>query len=210
MFNLPLDVRVRFVYSAIADGYCHVTLTNVNWTQGKLRRGEYPTLTTLESDLKRLVFNNKNYYPKNSPIWLDAERVRKITSDFMHKNNPAYQDPGYVAFPTPLPGETFHQDRNPSETRDASPTASPSPKRKRMRTRSPLRQPSEEQEAEWEPEPDPGPEQDPEPEPAKADSRVISPAMTALIDSKPSLAGKTFQEAQEIIVTEMIDLHDEE
>ncbi|KAI9886202.1 MAG: hypothetical protein M1823_001998 [Watsoniomyces obsoletus] len=179
--------------------------------EAKLRDLQYPTLTTLESDLKRLVFNNKSYYPKNSAMWLDAERVRKITSDFMHKNNPAYRDPRYVAFPTPLPNEENIDpdhapdrapDHAPSEATEKSPSASPSPMRKRMRTRSPSHQSSKE--AEWEP--DPGPV----PEPTGAKAPDISPAMAAMVAAKPSLAGKTFQAAQETIISEMIDLHNDQ
>lgn len=34
---------------------------------------------------------------------MDAERIRKMTSNYMVKANPAYKDPNYVAFATPLP-----------------------------------------------------------------------------------------------------------
>lgn len=69
----------------------------------KLKRGEFPTLTTLESYLKRMVQNAKEYNQKGSQVYEDAERVRKAVSNFMVKTNPAYQSGTYTAFPTPYP-----------------------------------------------------------------------------------------------------------
>lgn len=72
----------------------------------KLKRGEFPTMTTLESYFKRMVSNAKEYNEKGSEIHDDAERLRKAMNTFMVANNPAYKtDPDYVAFPTPLPAE---------------------------------------------------------------------------------------------------------
>lgn len=70
-----------------------------------MKRHEYPTLTALESDLKRMISNAKTYNQKSSQVFADAERIRKILSNNMPKINPAYKDPKYVAFPTPLPDE---------------------------------------------------------------------------------------------------------
>ena len=71
----------------------------------KLKRREFPNLTSLESYCKRMISNAKEYNQKGSEIYDDAERIRKALSNFMTKNNPAYKKPGYVAFPTPLPTE---------------------------------------------------------------------------------------------------------
>lgn len=73
--------------------------------QNKLNNYEYPTVTALESDLKRMVSNAKFYNDKSSLIFADAERIRKILSNNMPKINPAYKNPKYVAFPTPLPNK---------------------------------------------------------------------------------------------------------
>lgn len=62
-------------------------------------------MTTLESDVKRLVANAKSYNEKTSELFADAERIRKMCCNFMTRHNPAYKDPKYVAFPTPLPEE---------------------------------------------------------------------------------------------------------
>ena len=58
----------------------------------------------LESDLKRLVQNAKEFNSTKSEVYEDAERIRKALSNFMPKHNPAYLDPAYRAYPTPLSG----------------------------------------------------------------------------------------------------------
>lgn len=73
--------------------------------QDKLTQGQYRTITEIESDVKRMVANAKFYNDDKSIIYGDAERIRKLLSNFMLRNNPAYKNPDYVAFPTPIPGE---------------------------------------------------------------------------------------------------------
>lgn len=53
-----------------------------------------------------MVSNAKFYNEKTSVIFADAERIRKILTSSMPKLNPAYKDPNYAPFPTPLPRET--------------------------------------------------------------------------------------------------------
>ena len=53
-----------------------------------------------------MVSNAKFYNEKSSVIFADAERIRKILTSSMPKLNPAYKDPKYVPFPTPLPTTT--------------------------------------------------------------------------------------------------------
>jgi len=76
---------------------------SINIVEAKLKNGEYATMTALESDLKRMVQNAKDYNSSKSDIFEDAERIRKALSNFMPKHNPAYQDPDYRAIPTPIP-----------------------------------------------------------------------------------------------------------
>ncbi|CAK7268709.1 hypothetical protein SEPCBS119000_003199 [Sporothrix epigloea] len=72
----------------------------------KLERGDFATLSELESFIKRMVLNAKEFYAKSSQQYEDAERVRKSTSNFMVKHNPAYKlIHGYSAVPTPIPDE---------------------------------------------------------------------------------------------------------
>jgi hypothetical protein len=75
----------------------------INGIEEKLKRGEFPTLTSLESYFKRMVANAKDYNEKESLIHQDAERIRKALSNYMTKHNPAYQIQGYQAVPTPIP-----------------------------------------------------------------------------------------------------------
>ncbi|KAI0598984.1 Bromodomain-containing protein [Biscogniauxia sp. FL1348] len=69
----------------------------------KLKNRQYPTLSTLESDFKRLVSNVKETNDRTSVIFGDAERIRKAVSNLMVKQNPAYKLGNYQAVATPLP-----------------------------------------------------------------------------------------------------------
>ena len=61
-------------------------------------------MTTIESDFKRLVQNAKDYNEPESLIYEDAEKIRKLVFNFMKQNNLAYrEDSNYSSFPTPLP-----------------------------------------------------------------------------------------------------------
>ncbi|KAJ6442831.1 polybromo-1 [Purpureocillium lavendulum] len=71
----------------------------------KLNNGEFKTLAQLESYFKRMICNAKEFYPRSSSNFDDAERVRKALSNYMTKTNPAYGTRGYQAQPTPLPPE---------------------------------------------------------------------------------------------------------
>lgn len=71
----------------------------------KLNNHEFETLAELESYAKRMISNAKEFYPRSSTLFDDAERLRKALSNYMTKNNPAYNTRGYQAFPTPLPPE---------------------------------------------------------------------------------------------------------
>lgn len=70
----------------------------------RLIRHEFENLSELESWLKRMVTNAKEYYNKNTQTFEDAERVRKATSNWMVKFNPAYKKiDNYAATPIPIP-----------------------------------------------------------------------------------------------------------
>lgn len=76
---------------------------SLNIVENKLMNGDYDTMEKLESDLKRMVQNAKDYNSSKSEVFEDAERIRKALSNFMPKHNPAYQNPDYRAYPTPIP-----------------------------------------------------------------------------------------------------------
>lgn len=69
----------------------------------KLNNREFKDLAELESYFKRMIANAKEFYPRSSSTFDDAERVRKAVSNYMTKTNPAYNIRGYSALPTPLP-----------------------------------------------------------------------------------------------------------
>ncbi|KAG6148639.1 hypothetical protein E4U28_003760 [Claviceps purpurea] len=76
----------------------------------KLNDGKLTTLAQLEGYFKRMIANAKEFYPRSSTVFDDAERVRKALSNYMTKNNPAYQTRGYQAVATPLPPENAEED----------------------------------------------------------------------------------------------------
>lgn len=81
----------------------------------KLKGSRYSTLSSLESDFKRLVSNAKETNDRNSTIFGDAERVRKAVSNLMVKHNPAYKAGNYQAVPTPLPPTPEPEDEDDDE-----------------------------------------------------------------------------------------------
>lgn len=68
-----------------------------------MKRHGYANLSLVESDVKRMVANAKQYNDDASSVYQDAERIRKLLSNFMTKHNPAYKDASYQALPTPIP-----------------------------------------------------------------------------------------------------------
>lgn len=109
--------------------------------EDKLKRNLYPTMTTVESDFKRMIQNAKDYNDPKSEIYEDAERIRKLVFNFMKKENPEYtHNPDYTSFATPIPQANgvngihpppavqAHADRKMSEEtrRSAAPSSKPS------------------------------------------------------------------------------------
>jgi hypothetical protein len=151
--------------------------------EGKLNRHEFPDLTSLESYFKRMISNAKEYNEKGSEIADDAERFRKALSNFMVKNNPAYKTPGYVAFPTPIPGTPL-PDQIDSAGSDADADGEPDNEveSQALAKRKPSR-------------------------PKSLTAQVRASSSTPLSDahySGVSFAGLTFQQAQEKLVEELM------
>lgn len=73
----------------------------------KLQSQEFRNMSELESYFKRMVTNAKEFYPKNSEVFEDAERVRKALSNYMTKTNPAYKLlPNYSCQAAPIPEDS--------------------------------------------------------------------------------------------------------
>lgn len=81
----------------------------------KLNNGEFENLAELESLFKRMISNAKEFYPRSSTTFDDAERIRKALSNYMTKTNPAYHQRGYQAMPTPLPPEDGEEEEAQGE-----------------------------------------------------------------------------------------------
>ena len=84
-------------------------------------------MTGLESDLKRLIQNAKDFNATSSKIYEDAERIRKALSNFMPKHNPAYNDKDYRAAPTPLPQDGSSDEASQQNTADVLAKTAPEP-----------------------------------------------------------------------------------
>lgn len=101
--------------------------------ESKLKKKEFPNLSALESYLKRMCQNAKEYNQKGSQVSDDAERIRRAVSNFMVKNNPAYKVKGYVAQPTPFPEDEEDDEEEKSESEAEE--EEPAPKKKGRATK---------------------------------------------------------------------------
>lgn len=93
---------------------------SLNIIEERLKARRYDNMEKLESDLKRLVQNAKEYNDSKSEVFADAERIRKALSNFMPKHNPAYANPEYRAVPTPIPQAVLDRLRESSVSTSTS------------------------------------------------------------------------------------------
>lgn len=160
-------------------------------------------MTSLESDFRRMISNAKSFNIKASQVSSDAEKIRKMVQVFMIENNPAYKTPGYQPAATPIPEKS----------------SKPSPKEEELSEVEADREAKKEQET------------GPEPEGAgnglrssrRSGRAIVSPAVTASDNREGSStpaaldaagAGESFekntlQQAQDKIITEMMNLTDD-
>ncbi|KAH0559974.1 hypothetical protein GP486_003504 [Trichoglossum hirsutum] len=154
----------------------------------KLTHREYPTLSTLEGDFKRLISNAKAYNSKTSEVFSDAEKVRKMLSDFMRKNNPAYANPNHVTHPTAMPEKPTKAERGVDP--DGAIEADGGRGKRRIASARPSNRKS------------------------AVNGEIAVPTVVEKNtkgSSKPNgFEGKTFQDAQKIILAEMMSLKDSE
>ncbi|KAL8707436.1 MAG: hypothetical protein Q9220_007524 [cf. Caloplaca sp. 1 TL-2023] len=163
---------------------------SLNIIEAKLNNHEYPTMTTVESDLRRMILNAKSFNEKSSAIFSDAEKIRKAVSNFMVDNNPAYHSGDYKPFPTPVPEDW--QERLPKEKKveeaESDPKSEVDLSGEGMTTRRASSA-------------------------ATGQSNVrtsATPAVPEIDGIGESFDGDTFQKAQEKIVAEMLELTNEE
>ncbi|SCN72749.1 uncharacterized protein FFM5_00496 [Fusarium fujikuroi] len=94
---------------------------SLSMIEQKLNDGEFENLSELEGYFKRMISNAKEFYPRGTEIYEDAERLRKAVSNYMTKKNPAYHVRGYQAVPTPFPDdddEEANEDNEDEEMND--------------------------------------------------------------------------------------------
>ena len=181
--------------------------------QGKLYRREYPTVTPVESDLRRMVGNAKSFNQKSSEIFSDAEKIRKAIVAFMTQNNPAYKDPNYTPAPTPVP--EGWQDRLEEQDEPSGTDAEGETDQDALSKQAPEEvsiEISKEASEEVLEKPD-LPAQVKDPLPVKASDKRRATSTPGVLDADgagESFEGDTFQQAQEKIVTEMINLKNDE
>lgn len=189
---MPIAIDTIEVCPSLVHVYALVTFRLLIYVQNKLNNGEYASLAQVESDCKRLVNNAKAYNDKNSVIYQDAERLRKTASNWMVKHNPAYRDGNYVATATPIPGEDNSTPSRPLPRIMATPRTAHTPATpatietvERPRRAAAIAASAT-------------------PAPSKL-RQSASAALQDDDDSSADYAGKTFQQAQEQIVREIID-----
>lgn len=159
--------------------------------QDKLRGGEYATLAQLEADCKRMVTNAKSYFARGENTFEDAERLRKTASNWMTKNNPAYKlIRNYQAVATPVPGEESATPARPAPRPISTPKATPPTPDTTDRPRRAAAPQST--------------------TPAPSKLRHSVPAPVTETSGSKDYEGKSFQQAQEQIISDLIDYVDPE
>lgn len=155
----------------------------------KLRDNVYSTVTEIESDFKRMVQNAKDYNTSGSEIFEDAERIRKLVYNYMKVNNPAYTtDPNYTSFATPIPQNGASAVNGNAMNGRSS--ATPAQQRKSTAAASS--------------------------EPPDRKASVAPSATTGDAgdwgenESGVDFAGKSFQQAQQMIIRELLEYTDDE
>ena len=140
-----------------------------------------------------MVSNAKSYNERQSDIFSDAEKIRKKVIKLMQDINPAYKDPEYKGFPTAIESQDEETNNDDGDIEDDRETGSEEVTEQLTRggRRSLV---------------------------ARASSAAVTsdirrasstPAVQAAEGAGESFEGNTFQQAQEKIMTEMIDLKDE-
>ena len=154
-------------------------------------------MSALEGDLRRMISNAKSFNDKKSKVFSDAEKIRKILSRTMEERNPAYGTPNFEPYTTPVP-ENWREklekpEKKASEDLDAEgdddPDTVPETKTPSKRTRLVTHVGSSS---------------------AVTNRRASStPAVQDAEGAFQGFEGNTFQEAQEKIMTELLNYKDD-
>jgi hypothetical protein len=165
----------------------------------KVKNNEYPTVSAIESDLKRMVQNAKEFNDSKSVIFEDAERIRKLVFNFMKVNNPEYKEnPGYTAVPTPIPNAAaapVQNGRHSLKTENEVPE--PAPTKVKLKPSSVARSSEADRKSSVAPSAATGEDEGEDDEDEGEASNDID------------FTGKTFQEAQQMIISYMLRYTDD-
>ncbi|KAI9835723.1 MAG: hypothetical protein M1819_001900 [Sarea resinae] len=166
--SLPDKKQMPEYYKAISDPIA------IDAIEARLDRKGYQTLTDFENDVKRMFLNAKSYNQRGSEIWDDAERIRKMLSNFMAKQKPTNGE-GLDGVVETAPAD--NADGNESESR--------------LRRKA-------------------NPERQTPSKPVNGRRTAAAPVSRYEVGTAEDFNGKTFQEAQEMIVADLINLKDDD
>ncbi|KAK3179044.1 hypothetical protein OEA41_001183 [Lepraria neglecta] len=143
--------------------------------------------------MARMIRNAKSFNEKRSQVFCDSEKVRKILSRFMEEHNPAYKSSDYTAYTTPVPPDRQEnireqkvaQAQNAQIKDDPEEEEKPTGRRTRLVTHVGSS--------------------------SAANNRRASstPAVQDADGAYESFEGNTFQQAQEKMITEMMNYKDD-
>lgn len=153
-----------------------------------------------------MVQNAKEFNDPKSEIYEDAERIRKHVFNFMKLHNPAYkEDPKYTAFPTPIARSAAISVQNGTHDEEGESDA-PEPRQASEKPKQAARSRRSEQ--------------------ADRKSSIAPSATTGEVDvdgeedgegegeqgsaDAIDFTGKTFQEAQQMIISYLLHYTDDE
>lgn len=147
-------------------------------------------MSSVESDVKRMIQNAKEFNKSGSIVFQNAERIRKMLHNFMCKNNPAHNDPTYQPKATPIPEHLQRIKLKPARS-DANLNRRARDVSMQMQERATSGTQTQ----------------------RSASAAATIPDVVLNPDEEgyePTFTGKTFQQAQEQIIHEMIKHRDEE
>jgi len=164
-----------------------------------------------------MVGNAKSFNQKSSSVFSDAEKIRKALVTFMTQNNPAYKNKDYVPAPTPIPeGWQDHLEENEEspeadaegETDDEE---NPEEAQKEPPKDVPIEPPTEPPKEPLEKPKTPAIVSGSSSAHASTSRRATStPGVQDVEGVGESFEGDTFQQAQDKIIIEMINLKNDE
>ncbi|KAI9680075.1 MAG: hypothetical protein M1817_005091 [Caeruleum heppii] len=178
------------------------TPLSIDIIEAKLTSNGYKSMSALEFDLKQMVTNAKSYNHKDSAVFSDAERIRKVVSNYMSKFNPSDRSSAPTIPVSPSPARKISRG-DTMATQDKEVEGTPAPeKTTRAGTRGASASASREKSISVE-------KAAPPPSTRKRSASKQSVTEHGSNTTQPA-GSRTFQEEQELIMQELINLQDED